>query len=1542
MPTDVQGDYVVGPTEHLVFTNDPDPSFFFLGGEFVLVGDSNLTIEGSLEFDFPAVTAFSHRGTSYDNSLIHVTPGGSVIVNATGYASGGGSARLQNDGTYTVTSTNGPAFGSYAADFVNTGAFQVTGGVPAIGLIDGPVTTIGVVVGRQGTVRNTGTFTVSSASAAVGIDFSDVGDGSGVYNSGSLTAAVSGSPADPSAYSTAIAISGSYESYAPVPITNTGTITAQFAINVSRPIINLVNSGTINGVLLLGGPPPPFTPGTPQPGSQIHNTGAIHGNIQVDSGDVGYFGVGGTMSGTISLGSGNNYAELGADGEHVIGGSGDDVIVSGAGNDTIDGGASANTISYVNAASGVTVSLAQQGLAQDTIGAGTDTLIGFNNLVGSHFDDHLIGSAQADMFEADISQAGPSGNDTVDGGGGGDWLSYGLASGGVTVSLAIAGPQATGSGTETISNIANIKGSDYADSLTGDPGANSLQGGSGNDTLNGGGGNDTLDGGAGQDAASFAGATSGVTVDLTVSAPQDTVGAGTDTFINIESVVGTDHDDHLTAASLPGAVSIVQGGAGNDVLRAAASTAGAVVLDGGAGNDTIDATAAPNFALQIEAAYADAPGGVTVNLGLNGVAQDTIGAGLDTLIGVHNVMGSHFDDHLTGSAQADMFEVDLSASGASGNDTIDGGGGGDWLSYSGSGGGVTLNLTLNGPQSIGGGSETISNIANVVGSSFDDNLTGTAGANILDGGAGRDTASYAGATTGVTVDLTLSSPQNTGGAGADTLVSIENLVGSGFDDILTAGSGGSSLVGGAGNDTLVGGGGSDTLDGGAGTDIVSYASASSLVSVNLAQEGAPQDTYGGGIDTLISIERVQGSSFNDLLTASDSGSWLMGSGGDDALFSGAGADTLDGGSGSDLASYVGAGSAVHVSLAVTGPQNTGGSGVDTLSSIDRLQGSPFNDALTGDGFDNLLLGEAGNDTLNGGAGNDTVGYVNAGSGVTVNLGVSGPQNTGGDGIDTLISIENLGGSAFDDNLTGDGQDNVLYGLGGNDTIRGLGGNDTIYSGWTGDVEGGDGNDTIVDVGPGVVVASYASAASAVVVNLGLQWVAQDTQGAGIDTLIFVENLLGSDFNDDLSGDDQANALYGGAGNDTLRGQFGNDNLFGQAGNDYLEGGVGNDVIDGGSGYNIAAYASASQFVVVDLSLQGGWQDTQGAGADLITNVENLIGSAFADTLSGDAQTNVIYGGNGNDTLYGRAGDDNLFGEAGSDYIEGGDGNDVIDGGAGFNVSAYATASHFVVVDLSLQGVWQDTQGAGNDLITNVENLVGSNFNDTLSGDGQTNVIYGGNGDDTLYGRAGDDNLFGQAGNDYIEGGDGNDVIDGGSGFNLAAYASASHFVVLDLGMQGVWQDTQGAGNDLITNVENLIGSDFNDNLTGDGADNVIYGGAGDDTLYGKGGNDNLFGGAGNDYIDGGQGDDVLTGNAGSDAFAFGVSFGRDTVTDFTATGAGHDRILLPSSLFADFAAVQSHMTQSGANVVISDGLGDTLTLSNLLTTDLTAGDFGFI
>jgi Ca2+-binding RTX toxin-like protein len=150
----------------------------------------------------------------------------------------------------------------------------------------------------------------------------------------------------------------------------------------------------------------------------------------------------------------------------------------------------------------------------------------------------------------------------------------------------------------------------------------------------------------------------------------------------------------------------------------------------------------------------------------------------------------------------------------------------------------------------------------------------------------------------VTVSLAVTTAQATGGSGSDTLINIENLIGSNYSDTLTAGPGGSQLQGGLGDDLLIAGAGNDTLRGGSGSDTVSYINASSGVTVSLAVTG-PQVTGGSGTDTLANIENLIGSNYNDTLTAGTGGSSLQGGLGDDHLIAGAGHDVLTGGGGND-------------------------------------------------------------------------------------------------------------------------------------------------------------------------------------------------------------------------------------------------------------------------------------------------------------------------------------------------------------------------------------------------------------------------------------------------------------------------------------------------------------------------------------------------------------------------------------------------------------------------------------------------------------------
>lgn len=148
----------------------------------------------------------------------------------------------------------------------------------------------------------------------------------------------------------------------------------------------------------------------------------------------------------------------------------------------------------------------------------------------------------------------------------------------------------------------------------------------------------------------------------------------------------------------------------------------------------------------------------------------------------------------------------------------------------------------------------------ILGTPGDDVLSGGAGNDLLIGGLGFDTADYSAAPGGVNVDLLLGTVS--GADGNDTLVGIERVVGSDFDDTFRDSLGDDTMVGGAGDDIFRTSGGNDTIDGGAGRDTVHYGAALGPVRVDLTHTGA-QDTRGAGIDTLSNIEGVVGSSFGD-------------------------------------------------------------------------------------------------------------------------------------------------------------------------------------------------------------------------------------------------------------------------------------------------------------------------------------------------------------------------------------------------------------------------------------------------------------------------------------------------------------------------------------------------------------------------------------------------------------------------------------------------------------------------------------------------------
>jgi len=458
---------------------------------------------------------------------------------------------------------------------------------------------------------------------------------------------------------------------------------------------------------------------------------------------------------------------------------------------------------------------------------------------------------------------------------------------------------------------------------------------------------------------------------------------------------------------------------------------------------------------------------------------------------------------------------------------------------------------------------------------------------------------------------------------------------------------------------------------------------------------------------------------NDLANGNDGDDLVFGGPGDDILTGDEGDDILDGGDGLDTL--------------------TGGNGRDVIKGRsdndllrggdgdDFLFGGDGRDRLFGDDGDDLIRGGTGADRLNGGAGRDTVAYSLSAEGISVNLATF--QASGGDANgDRIWSIENVMGSRFDDTVAGDEQCNLLYGLAGDDTLLGGASLDRLY--------GGAGADHL-DGGTSFDYAHYQDSTSGVWISLTSgQGSKGDAEG---DSLVNIEGLVGSYFDDRLTGNDANNRIIGLDGADTLSGEDGDDQL---------NGGAGADILDGGDGRDRASYQHSRSAVSIDLST--GSASGGEAFGDRLIDIEELEGSRYGDTLRGD---------HGNNILWGLGGADMLFGDAGQDRLHGGDGSDLLDGGDGFDFAHYQASGSGIVADLNL-GTVIDGTGA-TDRLFSIEGIYGSHHADIITGDNNANVLKGNGGNDTLAGGGGDDRLAGGNGSDTFRfvAGDGRDVVD---------------------------------------------------------------------------------------------------------------------------------------------------------------------------------------
>ena len=518
----------------------------------------------------------------------------------------------------------------------------------------------------------------------------------------------------------------------------------------------------------------------------------LGGNDTLKGGDDRDVLIGGPGDDSLYGGAGDDFLiDTEGDRDFFIGGPGADVMVGSGGN---------RTAMYLQSPAGVTVNLATgRGQGGDAEG---DVLIGIPRIIGSNHDDTLTGDEQDNQFYYG------RGADVVDGGGGIDIMKYFYlpSDSGVTVDLGVTDAEGwttvTGAdgNVDKLKNIENLAGNRGADTLRGDENANKLWGWEGNDVLEGRGGADTLDGGSDNDTASYAHSPGGVTVDLTLTGPQATENnhdAAGDTLIGIENLEGSNYADILMGDEN---ANNIRGGNHKDVLE---GRGGADVLDGGSNWGDI-------------ASYAHSPGGVTVDLTLTGpqATENNHDAAGDTLIGIEFLWGSNHSDRLTGDDGSNVLE------GRGGADVLDGGlGTFDVASYESSPGGVTVDLTLTGPQATGNNhdaaqatennhdaaGDTLIGIEHLVGSNHSDRLTGDDERNTLQGRDGNDYL-Y-------------------GGDNRDTLyggIGNDMLYGGDGNDYLDGDAGNDHLYGGIGNDRLYGRTGADTLYGGTGADTFSF------------------------------------------------------------------------------------------------------------------------------------------------------------------------------------------------------------------------------------------------------------------------------------------------------------------------------------------------------------------------------------------------------------------------------------------------------------------------------------------------------------------------------------------------------------------------------------------------------------------------------------------------------------------------------------------------------------------------------------------------
>ena len=809
---------------------------------------------------------------------------------------------------------------------------------------------------------------------------------------------------------------------------------------------------------------------------------------------------------------------------------------------------------------------------------------------------------------------------------------------------------------------------------------------------------------------------------------------------------------------------------------------------------------------------------------------------------------------------------------------------------------------------------------------------------------------------------------------SDTFTNIENVNATNYNDTIYGDGQNNALRGLSGDDYVYGAGGDDDLLGGDGNDYI---------------EGGVDSKVGANLDSLMDISNLSHPDISIVDLYTQFGDFVDGGAGEDTI----GFEGINNTAGNQN------GVRVFLNTEDTGNSNEAGIayggdtdiGVDLIMNVENVIGSNYNDILVGNESNNTLRGLSGADTVVGIGGTNYLYGFKEGFAVSeiiqmINDGVMNNAYYITSGSDTFVRVNNdrdvlkistnqytlykdvitaADNSSFtysdlalvdSDNIVNLRSSSILatdandaFYTDGNDFLLGGNGDDYLYGNSGDDTLNGSLGNNYIDGGSGVDTVEFSA--------VGLNHVKVDLEtrsgekydGAnvllGTDTLMNIEIVKGTSGNDTLLGNDSNNTLYGGDGDDTLAGRGGVNYLDGEGGNNWV------------------SFSDSQHSATVDLGANPAYGEAVVNGnTSVLYNIDNIIGSNIADTFTGNNNSNTILGGRGDDT------------------ISGGNGNNFLDGEDGTNTLSYGYFNNGggvngLSINLSSSSV---NHGAYTDTIGNFQNLIGTNYNDTLTGNAQNNTIWAGTGDDQLVASLGNDHLLGENGNDTVDyssinsnvlinllagtaQGAGNDVLDsienaiGGSGNDTLVGSNVTNTLLGGIGNDllvgnqgnntlngGLGEDTAdyswtttgvnatlvdspaygsatGTGiNDTLIDIENLIGGSGNDTLSGNSSNNIIWGTSGNNTLSGGAGTNTLFGGTGNDTFIGGSGTDDMRGGGGNDVLTY------ENITSSVFVNLGENRATGSDISTDTISAINTVIGGSGADTLIGNSANNSL------------------